>query len=325
MRDILVTESIAGPPMDNLARQFDLTVEPDLWKSPDKLRSIIGQFKALMVRNQTRVTADLIGAGVNLQIIARAGVGLDNVDAAAASKAGIVVGWAPEQNSISVAELALGSMLSLARMIPAADRSTKGGGWDRKRFTGSELYGKTLGLVGLGRIGFLTAMRARAFGMDVIAHDAFVSPDSFTVSETRAELMALDELLVRADFVSCHVPETPQTAGMFNYEKFSRMRPSAFFINTSRGGVVEEDDLVRALHDKRIAGAALDVRATEPPGPSPLMQMDNVILLPHVGAFTVEGQARVVLAVCADVQAVLEGNAARNFFNFARPKRATTS
>ena len=322
MRDILVTENVAGAEMDALRRSFDVHVDENLWKNPEQIRRIVGDYRAIIVRNQTKVDAQLIEAGKNLLVIGRAGVGLENVDAGAATDAGVVVAYAPEQNSTSVAELTLGLMLSLARMIHAADRSTKAGGWDRKRFTGTELYGKTLGIVGLGRIGFLTAMRARAFGMDVIVHDTQVSPDAFTVVETRAKLVSLDELLATADFVSCHVPETPATIGMFDAARFARMKPTAFFLNTSRGRVVDEAALAAALKDGKIAGAALDVRVTEPPAAGgPLAALDNVILLPHVGAFTVEGQQRVVTTVCRDVAAVLSGGAAKNFFNFPKPKR----
>jgi D-3-phosphoglycerate dehydrogenase len=318
MPDILVTEDLAGAEMDALKKRFDVVFEPALWQEPEKLKRFIGEFRALMVRNQTKVTSELIAAGRLLSVIARAGVGLENVDVAAASERGIVVIFAPMQNSISVAELTIGLMLSLARMIPAADRSTKAGGWDRKRFTGVELFDKTLGIVGLGRIGFQVGTRARALGMDIIAHDALVNPDSFTVSELRAELVGLDELLKRADFVSVHVPQTPQTVGMFNAAAFSAMKPGAFFVNLARGGVVDEESLIEALRQKRLAGAALDVRAVEPPKPSALAEMDNVILMPHIGAFTVEGQDRVLKCVCRDVAAVLEGRPAMNYCNFAR-------
>jgi D-3-phosphoglycerate dehydrogenase len=322
MGDILLSEAVAGREMDALRSTFDVTYEPDLFKNPQRLKELLPNYRALIVRNQTQVNADLISAGKNLRVIGRAGVGLDNVEHEAASKAGIVVTYAPEQNSISVAELAVGMMLSLARMIPAADRSTKAGGWDRKRFTGTELFGRTMGIVGLGRIGFLTATRARAFGMDVLVHDTQVNPDAFTVAETRAALVTLPELLRRSDFVSAHLPETPATIGMFNDERFALMKPTAYFINTSRGRVVDERALVRALVEKRIAGAALDVRATEPPGAGPLSEMDNVILTPHVAAFTAEAQDRVVTCVCRDVAAVLRGEPARNFFNFPTPRRA---
>jgi D-3-phosphoglycerate dehydrogenase len=321
MRDILVTENVAGQEMDALQRAFDVVWEPDLWRTPEKIRQIIGEFRAIIVRNQTPVSAELIATGKKLLVIGRAGVGLDNVDAKAATETGIVVAFTPEQNSISVAELTIGLMLSLARQIATANQSTKSGNWERQKFTGTELFGKTLGLVGLGRIGFLTAMRARAFGMKILAHDDFVSPDSSAVSESGAELVALNELLQRADIVSVHIPKTPQTVGLFNYEKFSRMKPGATFINTSRGEVVNEPDLIRALQEKKIAGAALDVRATEPPAPSALDEMQNVILTPHIAAFTHQGQNRVVTSICRDVAAVLRGEDARYFVNFPRPRR----
>jgi D-3-phosphoglycerate dehydrogenase len=322
MGDVLITENTTGPAADALRKSFDVTFEPELWKSPEKLKRLIPEFRAIIVRNQTQVNAELIGAAKRLLVIGRSGVGLDNIDMKAAGDAGIVVAFAPEQNSISVAELVLGLMLSMARKIPAADRSTRGGAWDRQTFLGVELYGKTLGVVGLGRIGYLTAMRARAFGMDIVAHDNFVNPDAFTVAESRAKLVGLDELLAAADFVSCHVPETPQTVGMFGYEQFSRMKPAAFFLNTSRGKVVDEDGLLRAMREKKIAGAALDVRAKEPPVRGELEGMENVVLMPHVAAFTREAQDRVVECVCRDVATVLGGGAAKNAANFPKPRRS---
>jgi D-3-phosphoglycerate dehydrogenase / 2-oxoglutarate reductase len=319
MPDVLITENIVGPEMDALRARFACTFEPELWKQPETLMALIGEYKALIVRNQTPVTRELIAAGTKLQIIGRAGVGLDNVDLPAASEHGIVVAFTPEQNTNSVAELTIGLMLSLARKIPAADRDTKQGGWKRQLFTGSEILGKTLGLIGFGRIGVSTATKARALGMDIIAYDPFVDAESLKAMELRTEMMNLDDVLQRADFVSCHLPATKYTNGLLNYEKFSLMKPSAFFINTSRGEVVNEDDLVSALQAGKFAGAALDVRAQEPPEQSALAEMDNVILLPHIGAFTTEGQKRVVNAVCKDVADVLSGNAARNFANFGKP------
>lgn len=324
MRDILVTENVAGEEMDALKRAFDVACEPELWRTPARVREMLRDFRAIVVRNQTQVNADLIGSARKLEVIGRAGVGLDNVDVAAASRSGIVVAFTPEQNSISVAELCIGLILSLARGIPAADRSTRSGKWERQAFTGTELFGKTLGIVGLGRIGFLTAMRARAFGMSIIAHDDFISPDSPMVSECGAKLVSLDELLAQTDVISVHIPHTPQTTRLFDYARFSAMKPGALFINTSRGEVVNEDDLIRALREDKIAGAALDVRAVEPPSASALSEMDNVILTPHIAAFTREGQRRVVSSICRDVAAVLRGEPAKNFVNFPRPHRNGT-
>ena len=317
---ILVTESILGTPVDALKAEHTVVADPDLWRNPAALKAQLADATAWIVRNQTKVNAEMIAAAPHLKVIGRAGVGLDNVDVAAASAAGVVVAWTPDQNSISVAELALAMMLGLARKVPAADRHVKGGGWQRNQYVGVELYGKTLGVVGLGRIGFLTALRARAVGMNIIACDRYVSPDAATVTESRAELVDMDELLARSDFVSCHAPLTKETRHLFNYERFCAMKSSAFFLNLARGEVVDEAGLARALSEGRIAGAGLDVREQEPPGPSPLTAMDNVILTPHIAAFTKEGQARVTAAVCQDVASVLRGGDARNFVNFSRPR-----
>jgi D-3-phosphoglycerate dehydrogenase len=319
--DVLVSEQITGEPVMALGREFPLALEPELWKTPDKLRAAIPGCRALIVRNQTRVTADLIAAAPKLEIIGRAGAGLDNIDVPAATAAGIVVASTPDQNSVSVAELAIGFMLALARRIPTADRDTHAGGWSRQRFGGIELNGRTLGVIGLGRIGFLTAMRARALGMHIIAHDEFVSPDAVAVAETRAELVSLEELLRRSDFVTCHVPLTPQTRGMFGYERFTAMKRGACFLNLARGEVVDEAGLARALRENHLGGAALDVREQEPPGPGPLNELDNVILTPHIAAFTSEAQQRVLSAICSDVASVLRGQAAKNAANFPRPRR----
>lgn len=321
MADILITENIVGEEMDTLRQSCDAVFEPELWKEPEKLKAMIGDFRGLIVRNQTQVTRELLAAATKLEIVGRAGVGLDNVDVVAANERGIVVAFTPEQNTNSVAELAIGLMLGLARMIPAGDADTKAGGWKRQKFTGIEIQGKTLGLIGLGRIGASTAAKARALGMDIVAYDPFVDSESLKAMDLRARMLTLDEVLAQSDFVSCHLPATAETAGLFNYEKFCLMKPSAFFINTSRGEVVDEDGLLQALQEKKLAGAALDVRAKEPPAPSPLAEMENVILMPHIGAFTHEGQRRVVTAVCRDVMAVIGGGAAKYFVNFSKPKR----
>ena len=322
--DILITENLGGRWIDELKKKFAVTIEPDLWKSPDKIKALLPNCRALIVRNQTRVNADLLSAAAKLEVIGRAGAGLDNIEVPAATAKGIVVVSTPDQNSISVAELAIGMMLGLARIIPAANQHTHGGGWERQRFVGTELYGKNFGVIGLGRTGFLTALRARALGMNILAHDNYISPDSVTVAETRAELLGLDELLAQSDFVSCHVPLTAETKHFFNYDRFCRMKPGAFFLNLARGEVVDESGLIRALQEKKIGGAGLDVREQEPPAASALAGMDNVILTPHIAAFTREAQERVVAAVCQDVTAVLEGGAAKNFVNFPKPKKAKT-
>lgn len=322
MPDVVVSENIVGAPMESLRREFEVLFDPDLWTDPEGLAAAVSEARGLIVRNQTQVTPDLVRAAKDLRIIARAGAGLNNVAVDAASAAGIVVAYTPDENSVSVAELAIGLLLALARHIPAADRDTRSGGWARRRFTGIELCERTLGVVGLGRIGRLTAARARALGMTIVAHDDFIDPKSPEVRELEARLVDLEELLAQADCITCHVPLTEATLGMFDYARFCRMKPGALFVNTSRGEVVDEEGLVRALEEKRIAGAALDVRQIEPPGPGPLSQMDNVILMPHVGAFTEEAQHRVVASVSRDVRAVLQGGAAIGYVNFPTPRRS---
>lgn len=319
--DIIVSENITGPAMDALRENFNVVFEPDLWNDVDRLKSLLGDAKALIVRNQTQVTAELINASPKLEVIGRAGAGLDNIDTDAASEAGVVVTYAPRDNSISVAELTIGMMLSLARKIPKAHEDTCNGNWNRKAFTGIELYGKTLGVIGLGQIGALVAQRAKAFGMSIIAHDDYLAADAPHVVALEAKLVSLEQLLSDADFVVTHVPLTDETRGMFNEKRFGLMKPSAIFINTSRGEVVDEDALFHAIQNKQIAGAALDVRATEPPGDSPLNNLDNVILTPHIAAFTHEAQDRVVITVCRDVTAVLQGGKADDYFNFPSPNR----
>jgi D-3-phosphoglycerate dehydrogenase / 2-oxoglutarate reductase len=321
MPDVLITENIIGAAMDELLASCDAVFAPELWKEPDKLLALIPEFKALIARNQTLITRELLTAGTQLQVVGRAGVGMDNVDLAAADELGIVVAWTPEQNTNTVAELTIGLLLALARMIPEADRDTKAGGWRRQRFMGCEISGKTLGIIGYGRIGSCTALKARALGMEILAYDPYVDPASLRAVEARARLTSFEEVLGRADFLSLHLPENEETRGMFGDAQFAQMKPGAYFLNLARGGVVQEAALLRALQAQRLAGAALDVRQQEPAVPSAFDELSNVILLPHIGAQTHEAQHRVVTAICRDVLAVLRGAAARNFINFARPRR----
>src|SRR5580698_20052 len=321
MPDILISEGVQGAALAELRSRFDVLYQPELWKTPDLLAERIRDCRALIVRNQTPVTAALIDAARQLVVIGRAGVGLDNVDAKHAEQVGIVVAFTPDQNAISVAELAIGMMLSLARFIPAADQDTKNGNWNRHKYVGTELYVKTLGIVGAGKIGYLTARRAMAFGMRVLAYDPFLSQDNILLSEIQAELVELDDLLARADVVSCHLPATPQTKGLLNAARFAKMKRGAFFINTSRGKVVSEADLADALKAGIVGGAALDVRSKEPPVPGELEAMSNVILTPHIAAFTREAQDRVTHAIFEDVSRVLEGRAALNAVHSNTPRR----
>lgn len=313
MIDILISENITGASVDALKARFNVSFQPNLWKDQKKLTEEVACARTLIVRNNTHVDADLLKAAKNLIAVGRAGVGLDNIDVKTAAELGIVVTFTPDQNSISAAELAMSFILALARNIPAASVDTCAGNWNRNRFMGGvELYGKTLGIVGAGKIGFLTASRARAFGMHILAYDPFLSEDHVFLRELCAEQVSLGELLSRSDFISCHVPASKATDGMLDGAHLRKMKKTAFLVNTSRGRLIVEEDLVEVLKSGAIAGAALDVRKTEPPQPGELEKLPNVILTPHIGAFTNEAQDRVTRAVCTDVARLLEGQPALN-------------
>ena len=312
MIDILISENISGPFVDALHSRFQVSSQPNLWEDRAALLTAVASARALIVRNKTDVSAGLLNAGKHLIAVGRAGVGLDNIDLESANDLGVVVTCTPDQNSISVAELTIGLMIALARKIPAAAEDTRAGHWNRQQFMGTELYGKTFGIIGAGKIGFLTASRARAFGMHVLAYDPYVSEDNVLLREAQAELVELDELLSRSDVISCHVPGSPQTDGLINRDRLQRMKPTAFFINTARGQVVNEADLIEALKTGKIAGAALDVRCAEPPRSTELDRMPNVILTPHIAAFTNEAQSRVTRVVCEDIARLLDGQPAKN-------------
>lgn len=319
--DVLITEELGAPAVSRLGQKHTILRDGQLWKNAGLLRERIATARAVMVRNQTPVTAELISAARHLVAIARVGVGLDNIDVEAASDAGIVVIAPLNANAVSVAELAMGFVLNLARKSSFADRSTRGGGWDRKGCTGMEVEGKTLLLCGMGRIGKLVARRALAFGMKVKVYDPFLNTDSPALEGLSVQLApSLDQALTQADFVSVHSPLTPATKHLFNQGAFEKMKSGSFFINTSRGGIMDEAALIDALKSGHLAGAALDVREQEPPVPgSPLTSMDNVILSPHIGAFTHEAQTRTFEAVCDDLDRVLRGQPAVNFVNFPKP------
>ena len=319
--DILITEDLQSPAIDALAARFAVVREPLLWKDAAKLKAALAETRTVMVRNQTQLTADVLAAAPKLIAIGRVGVGLDNIDLPTATAGGVAVIAPLDANAVSVAELTLGLLLALARKIPPADRSTKAGGWDRRGCTGIELSGKTLAICGFGRIGRLVAKRAAAFGLRLVVFDPFVKPGDATLTETGATLCGkLDEALAQADFVTTHSPLTPETKRMFNAQTFAVMKRGAFFVNTSRGGVVDEAALLATLQNGHLAGAALDVREVEPPKDrSAFEAIDSVILLPHIGSFTHEAQARTFEAVCVDLARVLRGEPALNQVN--RPAR----
>jgi len=321
-KKILICEDVTGSGIDRLKEKYQVLFAPDLWKKIPELEETLQSYEALIVRNQTKVNAALLSKAKALEVIGRAGAGYDNIDVAAASRAGIVVSYSPEENAVSVAEHVWGLLLALARKIPAADRSVKSAGWERKKYHGCEVLGKTLGVFGLGKIGFRVALRAKAFGMRLLAHDAYLSPTSLHVTESGAILVTMEELLRESDFLTVHLPLTQETRGILNVQAFKKMKPTAFVINTSRGEVLNEEDLAQALRQGQLAGAALDVREKEPPAAeSPLHGMENVILTPHTAGLTYEAQEKVVDAVSEDVDRVLSGQPALRFVNFSLPRK----
>jgi D-3-phosphoglycerate dehydrogenase / 2-oxoglutarate reductase len=280
----------------------------------DQLTQDLADADALIVRSATKVTAALIDAAPRLRVIARAGTGVDNVDVNAASARGIVVMNAPGANSVSVAELAVGLMLALARQVPAADAAMKQKKWEKKRFIGEELRDKTLGLAGLGRIGQEVARRARAFDMRVIAHDPFISAQ--VASDLGVELVSLDEVFERAEYISLHLPSTPATNRIVNAERLARARKGIRIINTARGDLIDEAALADALESGRVAGAALDVFEVEPPADARLQLLPEVIATPHIAASTREAQELVGMETAAALRDFLRDGVIRNAVNF---------
>lgn len=287
MSRILVTEKIADPGLDRLrAAGHEVDVQLDL--SPEQLCEAIKGASALIIRSSTQVTAEVLEAADQLVMVGRAGIGLDNVDVAAATTAGVMVVNAPHSNTLSAAEHTMAMMLAMARNVPQAHAALKEGRWERSRWNGIELSEKTLGIVGLGRIGTLVAERAMAFGMRLVAYDPFVSAER--ARQINVELVDLDTLMARADFVTLHLARTPETVGLINAERLAAAKPGIRIINVARGGIVDEQALADAIRAGQVAGAAIDVFNTEPCTDSPLFALDEVVVTPHLGASTVEAQ-----------------------------------
>ena len=318
--DILIPENIRGKAIDDLNKYFNIQYDINLWKDPKILAESIKSAKAIIVRNQTKINEMILNNAEELKVIGRAGVGYDNIDVDFASKKGIVVCYTPDGNTISTAELTIGLILSLLRKIPSADKSTKQGNWDRFNHLGIELYGKTLGLVGYGKIGKAVAYRAKAFGIRILAYDINFSQDDISISDNNVIMVQLNELLSQSDIVSIHLPLSRDTKSFFNEELFSVMKQGSILINTSRGEIISEHDLISAIKSGHIKGAALDVRTTEPPVKMELENFDNVVLTPHLGGLTEESQERVINSLARDVKLVLDGKSAVNYVNFPSQK-----
>jgi D-3-phosphoglycerate dehydrogenase len=306
---IVISELIWPNGIDLIKRKDWTSVyDPDLWKDREKLLFELKDADALIVRNQTKVNPELLNTAKQLKVIGRLGVGLDNIDLKATSEKDAAVVFAKNANATSVSEYVISAMFSSSRSLDAASIDVKNGDWDRKKHTGNEIYGKTLGLIGVGEIGHRVAKHARMLGLDVIGYDPFITPFEFPIMESGIDLVKLDDILNRSDFISLHVPLTPQTRNLINADLLSKMKPTAWIINTSRGKILNEKDLYKALQHKSISGAFLDVLKVEPPEKeNPLLGLDNCVITPHIAGLTEESQLRTSKIVVDEVIGELEG------------------
>jgi D-3-phosphoglycerate dehydrogenase len=305
MAVVLVTEKLADRGLE-LMRDAGHDVQVRLDLSPDELKEAIAGAHALVIRSATQVTADVLEAGRELVVVGRAGIGLDNVDTAAATRLGVMVVNAPQSNILSAAEHTLALLLAQARNVPQAHTALVAGKWERSKWEGVELHGKTLGIVGLGRVGALVAQRALAFGMRLVAYDPYVSPDR--ARHMNVEIMSLEELVAEADFMTVHLPKTPETVGLIGAELLATAKPGLRIVNTARGGIIDEDALAEAIKSGRVEGAALDVFKAEPTTESPLFGLPGVIVTPHLGASTVEAQDKAGVTIGEMVVLALAGD-----------------
>ncbi|MCB5908438.1 phosphoglycerate dehydrogenase [Streptomyces pinistramenti] len=300
---VLIAEELSPATVDALGPDFEIRH----CNGADRavLLPAIAEADAVLVRSATKIDAEAIAAAKKLKVVARAGVGLDNVDVSAATKAGVMVVNAPTSNIVTAAELACGLLVATARNIPQANTALKNGEWKRSKYTGVELSEKTLGVVGLGRIGVLVAQRMSAFGMKVVAYDPYVQPAR--AAQMGVKLLTLDELLAVSDFITVHLPKTPETVGLIGDDALRKVKPSVRIVNAARGGIVDEAALASALKEGRVAGAGLDVYASEPCTDSPLFEFDQVVATPHLGASTGEAQEKAGIAVARSVRLALAG------------------
>lgn len=310
---ILVSDPLSSKGLEVLGQVKDLKVDLKPGLTPEELKKIIPEYDAIIIRSETKLKADIIEAGSRLRVIGRAGIGLDNVDLPAATKKGIVVMNTPQENAIAAAEHTIAMMLSICRKVPQATASLKTGKWEKKKFMGVELYQKTLGLVGIGVIGTIVADRARGLQMKVIGYDPYLSPE---VAEKKGvELVSFEDLLSRSDFISVHTPLTEETRNLIDRNAFEKMKKGIILVNCARGGIINEKDLYEAIRAGRVSGAALDVFETEPAIGNPLLELEQVIATPHLGASTEEAQENVSIAISRQVVDYLVHGEARNTVN----------
>ncbi len=310
---VLIAEELSPATVEALGPDFEVRTVDGTDRAA--LLTALADASAVLIRSATQMDAEAIAAGTQLKVIARAGVGLDNVDVKSATTAGVMVVNAPTSNIISAAELTVGHILSLARHIPAASSALAQGQWKRSKYTGTELYEKTIGIIGLGRIGALITARMQAFGTNVVAYDPYVT--AARAQQLGVTLLSLDELLAQSDFITIHMPKTAETTGMISTEQLGLMKPTAYIVNVARGGLIDEDALYAALKSGRIAGAGLDVFVSEPPTDSPLLALENVIVTPHLGASTDEAQEKAGVSVAKSVRLALGGELVPDAVNVA--------
>jgi D-3-phosphoglycerate dehydrogenase len=313
LKKVLVSDDLSefGIKIFQETEGIEVDVKTNL--SPEELKSIIGDYDALVIRSATKVTEDLLEAAKKLKVVGRAGIGLDNVDIPAATRHGVIVMNTPSGNVITTAEHTIAMMMALTRNIPWGTSSLKDGRWDKKLLRGREVYHKYLGLIGFGKIGAVVADRARGLKMRVLVHDPFI-PDE-RIREEGFEPVSLEELYRRSDYISVHVPRLKDTIGLLNSAAFDQMKDGVMIINCARGGIVNEDDLNAALKSGKVAGAALDVFETEPPGASKLFEHDRLVCTPHLGASTLEAQINVAVAVAEQIIDYLKNGKVSNAVN----------
>lgn len=314
MKRVLVSDSMAPEVAEILGNTAGIKVDVKTGMKPEELKAVIKDYDALIVRSATKVTADIIEAATKLAAIGRAGAGVDNIDIPAASKRGIVVMNTPGGNTVTTAELAIAMMVSLARKIPQATASMKAGLWEKNKFMGNEYCNKTLGIIGLGRVGAVVADRAIGLKMNVIAHDPFISPD--VADKMGVKMVSMDELYAHSDFITIHSPLSRETRNLINKEAFAKMKPGVFLIHCARGGIVNEKALCDALKSGKVAGAAIDVFEEEPTKNMELIGLENVICTPHLGASTDEAQTNVAIAIAHQIAAYFATGEIKGAVNF---------
>ena len=313
MFKVIVSDKLSKEGIDILTNTGKIQVDVKTGLKPEELKQIIHEYDGIVIRSATKLTQDIIESAKNLKVIGRAGSGLDNVDKAAATAAGIVVMNTPGGNTVTTAELTFAMLLAMSRHIPQSFLSIKEGKWEKSKFQGTEVYGKTLGIIGMGNIGQVLYSRAKCFGMNPIGYDPLLSKEK--AKELEINLVSLDDIYAKSDYISVHTPLVKETKGMINKETISKMKDGVKLLNIARGGIINEADLYEALKSGKVSACALDVFEIEPPANNPLLTLDNLIATPHLGASTEEAQTNVAVAVCHQIADYLISGTIKNAVN----------